>query len=72
MPTYEYQCEACKHLLETFQSIKDDPLTTCPNCNSETMKRLISAGGGFTLKGGGWYKDLYASNKSSLSPSISI
>jgi len=47
--------------MEKVQSIKDDPLSECPNCKASSLKRLISAGGGFTLKGGGWYKDLYSS-----------
>jgi putative FmdB family regulatory protein len=64
MPTYEYQCESCSFFMEKFQSIKDDPLSDCPNCSKSSLKRLISAGGGFTLKGGGWYKDLYSSTPS--------
>ena len=62
MPTYEYVCEACQHEWEAFQSIKDDPLSTCPNCAEERAKRQISRSGGFILKGGGWYSDLYASS----------
>jgi len=53
--------------MEKVQSIKDDPLSECPKCSSNSLKRLISAGAGFTLKGGGWYKDLYSSTKSSNS-----
>lgn len=67
MPTYEYQCESCSFYMEKVQSIKDDPLTECPQCTTSSLKRLISAGGGFTLKGGGWYKDLYSSTKASNS-----
>jgi len=51
MPTYEYRCTACEHLWEADQSIKDDPLTTCPSCGKESAKRLISAGN-FIMKGG--------------------
>jgi putative FmdB family regulatory protein len=64
MPTYEYQCESCSFFMEKVQSIKDDPLSDCPHCNKNCLKRLISVGGGFTLKGGGWYKDLYSSTPS--------
>lgn len=63
MPTYEYACDACGHAWEAFQSIKDDPLTKCPSCKKKKAKRQISAGTGFILKGGGWYSDLYASQK---------
>jgi putative FmdB family regulatory protein len=63
MPTYEYVCEACGHSWDAFQSIKDDPLTTCPSCSAAKARRVISGGMGFILKGGGWYSDLYASPK---------
>lgn len=62
MPTYEYRCQACGHEMEAFQSIKDAPLKDCPACKQSALERLISAGN-FILKGGGWYKDLYSSNK---------
>jgi putative FmdB family regulatory protein len=61
MPTYEYACRTCAHEWEFEQSIKDDPLTECPQCHNATARRQISRGGGFILKGGGWYSDLYAS-----------
>ena len=32
MPTYEYECEACEHRVEIFQSIKDAPKRKCPAC----------------------------------------
>ncbi len=31
MPTYEYECAKCGKTFEVFQSMKDDPLKTCPN-----------------------------------------
>ena len=68
MPTYEYQCQACSHEMEAFQSIKDAPLSECPACHEPKLQRLIS-GGTFHLKGGGWYKDLYSSSKPSSSSS---
>lgn len=62
MPTYEYACKSCNHAWEEEQSIKDAVLTTCPSCQKETATRLISAGTGFILQGGGWFKEGY-SNK---------
>lgn len=59
MPTYEYQCEGCKHAWEAEQSIRAEPQKECPKCHHETAKRLISSGG-FILQGGGWYKDGYS------------
>jgi putative FmdB family regulatory protein len=55
MPIYEYQCGACGHTLETLQKISEPPLTTCPACGAEALKKLISASA-FRLKGGGWYE----------------
>lgn len=56
MPTYEYECAKCKKTFDISQSIKDKPLTTCPDkkCKGK-IKRLISVGGGFILKGPGFY-----------------
>ena len=62
MPIYEYECEKCGHEFEREQRITDDPVKTCPKCRSRKVKRLISQTS-FVLKGGGWYNDLYASNK---------
>jgi putative FmdB family regulatory protein len=63
MPTYEYRCEACGYEFEEFQSIKDDPISKCPECEEESVQRLIGTGN-FILKGRGWYKDLYTKPKS--------
>ena len=61
MPIYEYECESCGRSFEYMQSISEPPKTTCEACGG-TLKKQISAAG-FILKGGGWYKDLYASPK---------
>ena len=55
MPIYEYQCVACGHELEKIQRMSDEPLTDCPNCGKDELRRLVSAAG-FRLKGGGWYE----------------
>ena len=59
MPTYEYECNECKHRFEEVQSIKAEPLKVCPECGGES-RRLISGGTGFILKGPGFYKTDYA------------
>ena len=61
MPIYEYRCTECGSHFEYMQRMTEDPKTTCEKC-SGTLERLISAAA-FHLKGGGWYKDLYASPK---------
>lgn len=58
MPIYEYECGSCG-VHEVMQRITEDPLTVCETCGSP-VRRLLSRGS-FALKGGGWYKDLYAS-----------
>lgn len=54
MPTYEYRCSACEHEFEQFQKITDDPVNICPECGGP-VNRLITQGGGFILKGHGFY-----------------
>lgn len=54
MPTYDYKCQQCEHRFEHFQSMTDDPLTTCPVCGG-SVKRLVGAGAGIIFKGSGFY-----------------
>jgi putative FmdB family regulatory protein len=54
MPTYEYACKSCGEHLEVVQSFKDDPLTTCPNCEGPLRKVFGSIG--IAFKGSGFYK----------------
>src|SRR5215813_12177652 len=61
MPVYEYECKACGRDFEYQQRMSDPDKTTCEVCGG-TLDRLISRTA-FSLKGGGWYKDLYASPK---------
>jgi putative FmdB family regulatory protein len=62
MPIYEYRCEACGHTLDALQKVSDEPLTECPSCSEEALKRLISAPA-FRLKGSGWYETDFKSDK---------
>ena len=55
MPIYEYDCADCGHQFETMRKISDGPLTTCPSCGKESLKKLISKVA-FRLKGTGWYE----------------
>ncbi len=64
MPNYDYKCLKCNTRFEAFQSIKDAPLTVCPNCNGE-LKRIIGAGAGIIFNGSGFYQTDYK-NKSSV------
>ena len=58
MPIYEYQCEDCAGRFEVKQTMKDDPLTTCPRCGKH-VQRLISSPA-IMFKGSGWYVTDYS------------
>jgi putative FmdB family regulatory protein len=59
MPIYEYRCLACDHEFEREQRITEDAIKKCPACGKLKVRRLISSGSSFQLKGGGWYNDGY-------------
>lgn len=59
MPTYDYECDACGHKFEQFQSIKDDPLTKCPACKKKKLRRLFGMGAALLFKGSGFYTTDY-------------
>ena len=61
MPVYEYHCTACGKDFEYEHRMSDPRRTVCEACGGE-LERLISRTS-FAFKGGGWYKDLYASSK---------
>jgi len=62
MPIYEYECQSCDHRFEEWQKMSDKPVKVCPKCKARKVEKLISHTS-FQLKGGGWYSDLYASQK---------
>ena len=68
MPTYQYRCKNCGNELEIVQKMSDDSLTLCPECETESFERVISASGGFVLKGSGFYKTDYGSGKPAPAP----
>lgn len=62
MPTYEYECTACGHAFEAFQSMKDPHLTDCPQSGcSGPVRRKIGRGAGIIFKGSGFYQTDYRS-----------
>ncbi|MFW6107354.1 MAG: FmdB family zinc ribbon protein [bacterium] len=58
MPTYEYLCEASGKRFEKFQSIREEPLRTCPDCGGPA-KRLLGTGGAVIFKGSGFHATDY-------------
>ncbi len=59
MPTYDYQCGACSHEWELFQSMNDSPVKSCPKCKKRKAKRLLGLGAGLIFKGTGFYETDY-------------
>ena len=62
MPTYEYECAACGHRFEKFQSITAAALRKCPSCGRHRLRRLIGSGAGIIFKGSGFYQTDYRSD----------
>jgi putative FmdB family regulatory protein len=54
MPLYEYVCENCGNHVERLQSVHDEPMSQCPNCLSNKVRKVIHAAG-IIFKGSGWY-----------------
>ncbi len=54
MPTYIYKCNSCEDTFEVRQRMTDDPLTKCPKCGEETVRRVIN-NVGIVFKGKGFY-----------------
>ena len=61
MPTYEYQCNACKHRFEELQSFSEPQLKKCPKCKKNKLQRLLGAGAAIIFKGAGFYQTDYRS-----------
>ncbi|OIO37324.1 MAG: hypothetical protein AUJ75_04420 [Candidatus Omnitrophica bacterium CG1_02_49_10] len=54
MPNYDYECKKCGKTFEISHSITAKPIKKCIHCGGG-VKRLIGGGGGFILKGSGFY-----------------
>lgn len=67
MPTYEYECLACKTHFDRVQKFSDPAITECPECGSN-VRRVYHATG-IVFKGSGWY--ITDSRKSTSSESSS-
>jgi putative FmdB family regulatory protein len=62
MPTYDYQCDACEHQFEVFQSINEEHLKKCPKCKKNKLRRLFGTGAAIMFKGSGFYQTDYRSD----------
>jgi putative FmdB family regulatory protein len=61
MPTYDYECPACDHKFELFQSISDPVKRKCPQCGKRSLRRLFGTGAALLFKGSGFYQTDYRS-----------
>lgn len=72
MPTYEYLCTTCGRRFDVMQSMKDEPLTQCPEDVSTqdpkgkgAVQRMITGGSGVIYKGDGFYLTDYTKKSGS-------
>jgi putative FmdB family regulatory protein len=61
MPTYDYECDACEHEFELFQSISEPLKRKCPECGKLKLRRLFGTGAAVVFKGSGFYQTDYRS-----------
>jgi putative FmdB family regulatory protein len=54
MPIYEFVCEGCAHEFERIVSFTAAIAPTCPACEGDSVKRLMSKPA-IHFKGSGWY-----------------
>jgi putative FmdB family regulatory protein len=62
MPTYDYECDACGHKFELFQSISAPVEKKCPECGKLKLRRLFGTGAAVVFKGSGFYQTDYRSD----------
>jgi len=66
MPIYEYRC-GNGHEFEVFQSMSEDPVSSCPDCGAEVERVFNPIAVHF--KGSGFYTTDYARSESKSSSS---
>lgn len=54
MPIYTYRCENCGIQFDRRQKFSDDPLTFCPECEEEALRKVYQPVG-IVFKGSGFY-----------------
>ncbi len=62
MPTYDYECDACKHKFELYQGINAEVEKKCPACKKNKLRRLLGTGAAIVFKGSGFYQTDYRSD----------
>jgi putative FmdB family regulatory protein len=54
MPTYAYGCDNCGVRFDRYQGYDDPPLTECPECGEDALRKLFTPVG-VVFKGSGFY-----------------
>ncbi len=54
MPIYTYRCETCGVQFDRRQHFDDEPLRICPECQTETLRKVYLPVG-IVFKGSGFY-----------------
>ena len=67
MPVYAYRCESCGVHFERQQSFNDPPLKRCPECNKNTLRKVIGPVG-VVFKGSGFYSTDHRSTSGLSTP----
>jgi putative FmdB family regulatory protein len=67
MPIYAYRCESCGVHFERHQSFSDAPLKRCPECNKNSLRKVIGPVG-VVFKGSGFYSTDNRSTSGLASP----
>ena len=63
LPTYHYRCKNCGYDFTEHQSFDDAPITVCPECGQEQVRKVFSAVP-IEFKGHGFYRTDGASHSS--------
>jgi len=54
MPIYTYRCDNCGVQFDRRQKFSDEPLKVCPECQTETLRKVYLPVG-IVFKGSGFY-----------------
>ena len=55
VPTYHYRCKNCGYDFTEQQSFSDAPITVCPQCGQERVRKVYAAPS-IEFKGSGFYR----------------
>ena len=71
VPTYHYRCKNCGYDFTEQQSFEDDPITVCPQCGQEQVRKVYSAVP-IEFKGHGFYRHIFVTACASEQRSVTM